>query len=207
MKEKLDKQRARDRIVRAHIKALTTWKKTMGPDGQWSKEGRTIRQEYDSRGNIAHIVAFRNDTLSEQAAYTYGDAGDLLTDTDLTSTGDTIQVERYSYDSMGRVLSGRAYDGARRLVSSFVYEYRSDRRSITFRKFKSDGSFDYSIDFDYTKEFDISDYAGAVKKDSSGAPVLRVAVRFDGEGRMIRKDVMQEGSRLSFSYEYQYAPG
>ncbi|HTY36212.1 MAG TPA: hypothetical protein VMH23_03825 [Bacteroidota bacterium] len=204
LKEKADKQKIKDRIVRADAKVLTTWKKTMMSDGQWSKESRTIRQEYDIRGNLIRIAAFRSDTLSEQAAYTYDDDGDLLTDTDLSPTGELLQSERYVYDSKGRVLSGSAYDGSRRFVSSFVYDYSADKRSVTFKKFKANNRFDYSIEFDYSKDYDISDYIGAVKKDSAGVPVQRVAIHFDAKGRVAKKDVMQDGSHLSFTYEYQY---
>jgi len=161
-------------------------------------------QEYDLLGNFISISAFKNDTLDERAVYRYTESGDLLGDEDYSSRGQLLGRNIYRYDGEGRVVAGESRSDTNLLTGRFEYNHDRNGGMVEFRKFKPDGSVEYSITYLYDENYDSVEAAVAVKYDSAGKQTLKVENKYDVSRRLIEKHVAGKDDASTFTYYYRY---
>jgi hypothetical protein len=204
LKEKADRRKAQEKTFASKIKSLTAWNYVVQNDSIGELKSKTIVQEYDTIGNFIGISAFKNDTLNERAVYRYTEGGDLSGDEDYSSRGQLLEHNIYRYDGEGRVVSGESRNNTNLLTGRFEYTRDRNGSVIEFRKFKMDGSVDYTIKYMYDENCDSVDVAVAVKYDSAGKQALKVENKYDTRRQLIEKHVTDNDDASTFTYYYGY---
>lgn len=201
--EKEQSKRVRARILAAGVAVETQWRQD-SKDGQLSTKARTIRQEYDARGQLVLISAFSGDSISASAVYSYNPAGDMVSDVDLSADGGITEASVFLYDAEGRVRAGFAFDSTGRLTGRFTHRFDKARREIEFIKCGRQDTIEYTIDFRFPGDYDTSDYTTAVKKSCGGDTLLFVEKVLDIQGRTVQKKVTDRAAKKSYTFLYAY---
>lgn len=202
--EKKEKERTRLRIAESGISRITAWKFLANEGLIPDKGSKVIVQEYDVNGNMTAIEAYKNDSLTERVEYSFGLSNNMMSDIDYSADKKMLEKNVYQYDSIGRVISGIAFSGDEKSTARYVIERAGDKKSVTFSKFKSADSLEYRIEYLYTSDYDLSDYAEANKYDRENKLILRVQKKFNPNGKQSEKAVYGDGQSLSYTFYYEY---
>jgi hypothetical protein len=159
---------------------------------------------YEKTGNLSFIEAYKNDSLSEKAEYTYNANGDMLTDFDLSSEGKIIEKNFFSFDNEGRVISGISKKNNDSITGSFKILPAKDKKSIEFVKYYPDNKIEYKLIYKYKDDFDKSDYTQACKYDSTEKLVLKVEKTYNSKGLQEKKIIYDSNNKISYSFLYGY---
>ena len=204
LNEQKDKAKARQRIVESGIVKSVTWKYAV-IDGMLSENGsKVIGQEYDRNGNMTAIEAYKNDSVTERVEYTFDLNNNMLSDIDNSADGKMIEKNSYSYDNEGRVISGNCFDDKEQLTAFFVYDKSTDKKSITFLKYKEKDSLDYKIEYLYNSDFDKTDFTEANKYDSKNNLTMRVIKTLNADGKQTEKAIYGGDLALMYTFYYEY---
>jgi hypothetical protein len=205
LREREEKHRERQMLSRANVRETTIYRHDVAKGEATGQKTRALSQKYDNDGCLLLISAFRNNVLSESAAYSYGPDGDMISDIDLDSCGHPSEATFFRYDSAGRMSEGFAYTTAGRQASHVVQRFDPSHRTITFEKFLAGDSLEYAIAYQYAKDFDVCDYSTAVKLNAQKDTILMVSKTFDGSGRVTGKNVHQFKPESTFRFAYEYS--
>lgn len=204
--EKKQASMSRERIANARIRSMTQWKHEIADGGPTGKKSRAIDQEFDAHGRLLIITAFKADTVSESATYSYNLAGDMISDIDLSGTGIVTKANLFLSDAEGRVLRGYSYDGWGVMTGRFEHTFDVSHRKILFSKFTVHDSLEYTIESLYAGDYDTCDYTRAIKRDAAGTELMHVEKLLDASGMTKEKRVVQGEKKIFTGFRYTYTP-
>jgi hypothetical protein len=193
------------RFSKAGVSALTQWRQEM-IGGDLGPPRKTIRQEYDSRGRMISISAFRNDTITASAVYSFDPAGNMVSDIDLDARSLVVEANLFHHDPEGRVTSGYALDSADHPAGRFLHVFDRTAHTIRFIKYDERDSIAYTITYTFGGDFDTRDYAAAVKYTREGDTLLAVTKVLNADGQPLEKQVIDRTANKTYSFHYSYGP-
>jgi hypothetical protein len=165
---------------------------------------KVIVQEYNQDGALTAIESYKNDSQDLRVEYTFDANYNIITDTDFSSEGLMIEKNVYKYDNAGRVISGSWFNKDNVQEEGFIIEKADDHKTIVFVKYKAGDSLDYKLEYKYTDDYDISDYAEANKYDSANKLIMHVEKKYNKDGLATEKSVYDEDMSLMFVFSYEY---
>jgi hypothetical protein len=204
LKEKNEKNQKKKQITGSKIKTITVWKYVFENELETTAKNKSLVMGYDRTGNLSFIEAYKNDSLSEKAEYTYNANGDMLSDFDLSSEGKIVEKNFFSYDNEGRVISGISKNDNDSITGSFKIQPAKDKQSIEFVKYFPDNKIEYKLIYKYKDDFDKSDYTEACKYDSTGKLLLKVEKTYNPKGWQEKKIIYDSSNKISYFFLYGY---
>ncbi len=151
------------------------------------KEGRYIDSKtYHKNGNLKDWWKYEEGRMT--AWKTYQVSGDLL-----------YSYEEYEYDTEGREISYKVYDGSGNLVSCYENEWDAEGREIGSKVYDGSGNLESYIEKEYAEEG-----RKIIEKvyDGSGDLNHYTERKYDTEGNQIAaKFYYNDGSSQEFRYE------
>ena len=151
------------------------------------KEGRYIDSKtYHKNGNLKDWWKYEEGRMT--AWKTYQVSGDLL-----------YSYEEYEYDTEGREISYKVYDGSGNLVSCYENEWDAEGREIGSKVYDGSGNLESYIEKEYAEEG-----RKIIEKvyDGSGDLNHYTERKYDTEGNQIAaKSYYNDGSSWEFRYE------
>ncbi len=204
LKEKKDKGKKKKQITDSKIKTITVWKYVFEKELETTAKNKVMVMGYDISGNLSFIEAYKNDSLTEKAEYTYNTNGDMLTDFDLSPEGKTIEKNFFSFDKKGRVISGISKKDNDSITGYFKILSAKDKKSIAFVKYLPDNKVEYKLIYKYQDDFDKSDYTEACKYDSTGKLILKVVKMYNLKGLQEKKIIYDSNNKISYFFLYGY---
>ncbi len=203
--EKHQADTERHRIAAAGVSAVTQWRQVM-KEGQLLPKVRVLLEEYDSHGRLISISAFRNDSVTASAVYSFDPVGNMVSDIDLGPRGQVEEANVFHHDAEGRVVAGYALDSAGHSAGRFMHVFNRPGSSIRFIRFDERDSVAYTITYGFGGDFDMADYVTAVKCTKGGDTLLAVTKVLDAVGRPIEKRVADHTANRTYSFHYTYGP-
>ncbi len=202
--EKKEKEQQKKQITNSNIKTITIWKFIFEKEQQTEAKNKAFVMGYDKSGNLSFIEAYKNDSLSEKAEYSYDSHGNMLTDFDLTAKGEILEKNFFTFDKEGRVISGISKNDHDSLTGSFIIFQSADKNSIEFIKYDANNKSEYKLLYKYPGDYDKFDYIEAIKYDSTGKMMMTVKKEYNPEGKPIKKIILDSNQKLSYYFIYGY---
>lgn len=197
--ELAEKNAVRLRIKKAKIKSITRWKYAVEKGVATDKKEKTLQQDYDERGNLIRIVAFKKNSVAEEARFTFNDKNQMLTDNDYDPAGNMTEQIRYEYLANGLVKSGIKSDGKGNPKETIVYTY-SPNKIIVERK-SGGGGLQKTI-YSYQNSSNDADYSGAQQFDEKNALEISVVQNFNNKNQLTEKHVNFADDGKSYVWLY-----
>lgn len=202
--EKNKAQVSCEKIKNAKVKTITRWNYVIEKNSTKGPRKKNLIQEYDQHGRNVFTYLIKNDTITQSAAHIYDNDGDLVADFDFNNSGIVNMSTIFIYDTAGRVKRGYTYNNSGKLINRYEYGYYADQNKIVFIKYDNQDSVEYTIDYNYSQNYDISDYKSAIKRSRDGIELIYVEKIFDQNDLLIEKKVNQYEHKNFFSYKYDY---
>lgn len=198
--ELAEKNAARSRIKQAKIKSISRWKYTVADSVATDKKEKTLQQDFDGRGNLIRIAAFKNNLISEEVRFTFNDKNQMLTDTDYEAAGNMTEQIKYEYLANGLPKSGVKSDGKGNPKEMIVYTYSPDK--IIVEKKSNDGGILQKTIYSYQKSSDNFDYTGAQQFDEKNTLQISVIQNYNDKKQLTEKHVNYPDDGKSYVWLY-----
>lgn len=200
LKEKADRETARLKMTKAGVKKISSYEVAVADGGK----SLVAVQEYDAKGNIVSLEAFKEGKPEVRLEYSYDIQGNISEQRTFMPPGELADRDLFEYDTEGRVVGGKTFDANGRVIESFKYLHSIDRKKITFIKYKEGPEPDYKVEYIYPDDYDKSGAVETIKLDAKGKIVLKVREERDTAGQRTDKILFDKDLKETKRFRYEY---
>ncbi len=179
---------------------------------EYNEQGNTVAEaNYHINGSEVSVVtnyygeSGAVDSVSK-SVYHNDNNGNVLSQINMTSMGDTVSICNYTYNDRGNLVEKREYSHDGKLISYINYSYSYDNQdnlSVRYTNPTDDGSFQSKDSLVYNNSNKTID---RVNINSSGEIDKIFTYVYNSSGKPIFETVTTKNGEIisKFSYEYKY---
>lgn len=198
-----------------------------GKRERWSFYGLDEYREFDEKGNLIELKAFRsNGNLTSKSTFKYDDKGNRIEENSYNSEGNLTKkwtykhdekgnkIERkiydsegvlnfkvdFDYDENGNLLEENSYDSKDTYNGKITYQYDKKENVIERNNYDSEGALNFKDNFDYNENGQMVEENSYISEDLDS----KTTYMYDNKGNNIERISYNSDGRLDSKITYKH---